>query len=158
MCYDSLPNEHRNYNKRGCDGADPNSRLHLRFKFITGTMRLLPVDCFFLAGACSLERPANSLRRAVVILRRSSNFGSATFPGVYFSRDCPLHFYIDAVAIAGGAELERRVRKQAPEAIPGQLQQPGAPGTGAKCDGAPGVSDRLEKGWRSAASGGFCRR
>jgi len=52
VCGDSLPNEHRDHNKRRYDNADAHSRLHLRLKFITGTRSLLPIDCFFLAAAC----------------------------------------------------------------------------------------------------------
>src|SRR5207249_3914328 len=83
---------------------------------------------------------------SVVILRRSSNFGGATFSGVYFNRDCPGHFHTDAAASAGGAQLERRLRKQAAEAIPGSVQQSCAPGAGTKCDGAPALPDIWSKG------------
>src|SRR5205807_5367772 len=95
---------------------------------------------------------------SVVILRRSSNFGGATFPGVYVNRDCPGHFHTDAAAYAGGAQLERRLRKQAAEAIPGRVQQSCAPGAGAKCDGAQALPDRLDEGRCSNASRSFWRR
>jgi hypothetical protein len=64
---------------------------------------------------------AEHARRAVVILRQPSNFGGATFSGVYFDRGCPRHFHPDAIADAGGAQLQRRDRKQATKAIPGSV-------------------------------------
>jgi hypothetical protein len=56
-----------------------------------------------------------------VILRRSSNFGGATFPGVYVNRDCPVDFHPDATVDAGGAQLDWSERKQATEAVSGWI-------------------------------------
>src|SRR5207249_10701298 len=95
------------------------------------------------------------VRGSVVILRRSSNFGGATFSGVYVNRDCPGLFHPDAAASAGCAQLEWRLRKQAAEAIPGSVQQSCAPGAGAKCDGARAVPDRLVEGRLSTAFRSF---
>lgn len=91
----------------------------------------------------------------VVILRRSSNFDGATFSGVYVNRDCPFHFHTDAAANAGGAQLNRRLRKQAAQAVPGRVQHSRAPSAAAKRDGAQAVLDRLEQGSRAVASGSF---
>src|SRR6266516_6639926 len=95
---------------------------------------------------------------SVVILCRSSNFGGATFSGVYFNRDCLSHFHTDSAARAGGAQLEWRLRKQAAEAIPGSVQQSCAPGAGTKCDGAPALPDHLDEGRCRTASRSFWRR
>src|SRR2546421_8588087 len=100
---------------------------------------------------------SRGVEASVVILRRSSNFGGATFSGVYVNRNCPVHFYTDAAADAGGAQLDRRVRKQAAEAVPGRVQHSRAPGAAAKCDGAQGVLDSLEQGSGAVASGSFWR-
>jgi hypothetical protein len=103
-----------------------------------------------------LNDPAR--RSPVVILRRSSNFGGATFSGFYVNRDCPLHFHPDAAASAGGSQLDGRVFKQAVEAIPGRVQQSRAPGAGPKRDGAPAVPHSLDEGWCGAAPRSFWTR
>src|SRR5439155_12474437 len=101
---------------------------------------------------------SRGIEASVVILRRSSNFGGATFSGVYVNRDCLIHFHTDAAANAGGAQLERRLRKQAAKAIPGRVQHSRAPGAAAKCDGAQAVPDCLEQGWCAVAPGSSWRR